>query len=77
MAYNFNKNGFRFYFYSNDHLPKHIHIEKENKTAKYNLEPIELVKSRKFTTAEISKIRILVEENLELFKNKWDEYFNK
>ncbi|MBT0606988.1 DUF4160 domain-containing protein [Aequorivita echinoideorum] len=58
-------------------MPKHIHIEKENKTAKYNLEPIELVKSRKFTTAEISKIRILVEENLELFKNKWDEYFNK
>lgn len=43
-------NGFRFFFYSNEHLPIHIHVEKG--------------------------IRILVEENVEFFKNKWNEYFN-
>lgn len=29
--------GYRLFFYSNDHEPLHIHIEKDNKTAKYNL----------------------------------------
>ncbi len=31
---------FKFFFYSNDHDPPHIHIEKENKPAKFNLDPI-------------------------------------
>jgi Domain of unknown function (DUF4160) len=37
--------GFRFFFYSNEHLPKHIHIEKAEKTAKFNIDFIELIKS--------------------------------
>jgi hypothetical protein len=69
-------NGFRFFFYSNEHLPVHIHIEKDNKTAKFNLEQIELVKSRGFNATELKEMRKLVNENVELFKNKWDEYFN-
>ncbi|MFI5186029.1 MAG: DUF4160 domain-containing protein [Chitinophagales bacterium] len=70
------KNGYRFFFYSNDHLPKHIHIERENKTAKFNLIPVELVKSSKFTASDLRQIRNLVEENVEHLINKWDEYFN-
>ena len=69
-------NGYRFFFYVNDHLPTHIHIEKESKTAKFNLNPVELVKSKKFNSAELRQIRNLVEENCELLKAKWDEHFN-
>lgn len=47
--------GYRFFFYVNDHLPKHIHIEKDNKTAKFNFEPLQLVKSRKFNASEIKE----------------------
>lgn len=69
--------GFRFFFYSNEHLPIHIHIEKENKTAKFNLNPfVELVYSRRFNSSEISEIRKLVSENAELLIHKWNEYFN-
>lgn len=68
--------GFRFFFYVNDHLPMHIHVEKDNKTAKFNLEPIELVRSRKFTSSEMKEIRNLVEANKEFYKEKWNEYFN-
>ena len=71
-----NINGYRFFFYSNEHLPIHIHIEKDNSIAKFNLEPIELVFSRKFNAAEIKEIRIFVEANQSLFKTKWHEYFN-
>jgi hypothetical protein len=70
-------NGFRFFFYTNEHSPVHIHVEKENKTAKYNLEPIvELIYSRKFKASEISEMRKLVIENKDIFIEKWYEYFN-
>ena len=51
------KNGFRFFFYVNDHHPMHIHIEKDNKTAKFNLDFIELVRSNKFNAKELKTIR--------------------
>lgn len=70
------QSGYRFFFYSNDHLPVHIHIEKDNNTAKFVLEPLELVQSRGFNASELREIRKLVEENVILFKNKWNEYFN-
>ena len=69
-------NGFRFFFYSNEHLPMHIHIEKGDGTAKFILLPLELVKSNRFSAKEIKEIRLIIEENVEFFNNKWDEYFN-
>lgn len=73
----FNQKGYRFFFYSNEHLPIHIHIEKGNRTAKFEISPTLLVKSRKFNASEIREMRSLVDENSELIKNKWNEYFNK
>lgn len=73
----FKQNGFRFFFYSNDHLPKHIHIEKSGKTAKFFLDPIQLVVSKKFSASELREIRILIQDNLKLIESSWDEYFNK
>ncbi|OOG77854.1 DUF4160 domain-containing protein [Algoriphagus sp. A40] len=72
----FNQNGFRFFFYSNDHLPRHVHVEKSGKTAKFILNPIELVVSKKFSAAELRDIRILIQEHLKLIEQRWDEYFN-
>ena len=68
--------GFRFFFYINDHTPMHVHIEKGDGTAKFNLEPVELVKSKKLKASELAEIRLLVQEHKEILKLKWDEYFN-
>lgn len=69
--------GYRFFIYSNEHLPIHTHVEKGNATAKFNIEPIvELVKSKKFNASEIAEIRKLVENNKEFLKIKWYEHFN-
>jgi Domain of unknown function (DUF4160) len=65
-----NINGFRFFFYSNEHLPRHIHIEKGEKTAKFNIDFVELVKSYKFNSSELKEIRTLVVEHQELLKQK-------
>ena len=67
--------GFRFFFYSNEHLPKHVHIEEGEKTAKFNIEFVELVKSYRLNASELKQIRNLVEENKELLIQKWDEFF--
>ncbi|MAZ27154.1 MAG: hypothetical protein CL868_08780 [Cytophagaceae bacterium] len=69
-------NGYRFFFYSNEHLPVHVHIEKANMTAKFNLEPVTLVISRRFKASKIAEIRNLVNENAEFLIQKWHEYFN-
>jgi len=68
--------GYRFFFYINDHTPPHIHVEKDRSTAKFDLINAELIKSKRFKAKEISEIRKLVIDNAELFKTKWDEYFN-
>lgn len=68
--------GFRFFFYSNEHLPIHIHIEKGEKTEKYNLENIEIIKSTGFNSKDLKLIRNLIEENQQLLITKWNEYFS-
>jgi hypothetical protein len=35
----------------------------------------ELAKSKRFNAKELNEIRKIILENLELFKNKWDERF--
>jgi hypothetical protein len=67
--------GYRFFFYINDHAPPHIHIEKNRSTAKFFLKNAELAKSKRFNAKELSEIRNIIVENLELFKTKWDERF--
>jgi hypothetical protein len=50
------KNGFEFFFWSNDHSPAHIHVFKAGGEAKFNLEPlVELVYSRGMKVADISQ----------------------
>ena len=45
---------YRFYFYS--HEPPHIHIDRDNLTAKFWLEPIILAKNIGFRDRELKKI---------------------
>jgi hypothetical protein len=72
----FRSGGFRFFFYINDHSPIHIHIEKGKGTAKFKLDPVELIRSKRLKASELAQIRHLIFRNLELFKAKWDENIN-
>ena len=69
--------GYRFFFYSNEGTePPHIHVEKGDMTAKFWLEPVELVNSYGFSAKEINELRKLVMEHQQQFKVKWNEYFS-
>ena len=69
-------NGYRFFFYSNDHLPIHIHIEKGDYVAKFNINPLELVYSNGFRATDLKIIRNIIMDNVDLIESKWNEHFN-
>jgi Domain of unknown function (DUF4160) len=68
---------YRFFFYAGDRQePPHVHVERENNTAKFWLDPIRLQRTRGFRRNEINRILRLVEEHREHLLRSWDEYFN-
>ena len=68
---------YRFYFYSSDaNEPSHIHVQRERFTAKFWLSPIRLQRSKGFRDHDLIKIQKLIEENKEIFQEKWNEYFS-
>ena len=68
---------YRFFFYSGDRdEPLHIHVEHDNHTAKFWLQPVRLQNSGGFKSKELSRIQDLVEENQAKFVEVWNEHFS-
>lgn len=70
------KNGFKFFFFANEHEPKHIHVTRAGDFAKIELKTLKItnncLKSRDLKKA----LEITQEHRLE-FERKWDEYFKR
>ncbi len=71
------KNGpYRFFFYAGDKdEPRHIHVERDDKIAKFWLEPIRMHSSGGFSRAEIGRIQEIIEEHHVRFREAWNDYF--
>jgi hypothetical protein len=66
---------YRVFFYSFDcHEPKHVHIQREQLTCKFWLEPIALSKNSGFSPRELNLIRRLIEANILPIKEAWHEH---
>jgi hypothetical protein len=69
------KNGFSFFFYSNEHRPIHVHVEKGDGDAKFNLEPlVELVESHGLKTRDLSDAEEIINEHLQQIIEAWKAY---
>jgi hypothetical protein len=69
---------YRFFFYAGDRdEPKHVHVERDDKTAKFWLDPIRLQSSGGFSRAELSRIETMVRNHRKALMEVWDEYFGK
>lgn len=75
----FSRDGFRFFFYSNEgNEPVHTHVEKGSGCANYWMLPaVSLNYADGFTRREIRRMTELVEESKELILEKWEEYFGE
>ncbi|HIE12731.1 MAG TPA: DUF4160 domain-containing protein [Desulfotomaculum sp.] len=67
---------YRFYFYSHDcGEPRHMHVDRENKSAKFWLEPsVSLAENRGYGRKELRDIERIISENLERLRNEWDAF---
>ena len=67
---------YRFYFYSHEpNEPPHIHVERDNISAKFWLLPISLAQNLGFRPKELRQVQALAEQNQEQFREAWNEYF--
>lgn len=69
------KNGYRFFFYSNEHRPIHVHVRHGDGEAVFNVEEsVELRESQNMKLNELSKAQELAEEFRDLILEKWHEH---
>jgi hypothetical protein len=69
--------GYRFYFFSNEHEPIHVHVKFGAGKARFEIaEDVLLLESKGMKVQELRRAQDLVEENVELIRRKWREYFD-
>ena len=72
------EHGFRFHFFSEEHLPIHIHVKKGGSRARIVLEPIiEIDKNYGFSPPEMRKIMQIISEHYEHLIEQWYETFGR
>jgi hypothetical protein len=67
---------YRFYFYSHEpnELP-HVHVDRDDLSAKFWLDPAALARNFEFTARELNTIESLVQTNQEQLLEAWHGYF--
>lgn len=69
---------YRLFFVSLDYdEPPHVHIQREDKIAKFWLEPVALAKTGGFKAHELGRLARLVGEHQHEFLEKWYEFFGR
>ena len=66
---------YRFFFYSFDcDEPVHVHVERDDATCKFWLQPLTLAASYAFSPKELNRIRGVIQANLALINEAWHEH---
>lgn len=68
------KDGFRFFFYANEHEPKHIHVTKGDDYAKIELCSLRVIQNF-MNPGDLKKALEITEEHNHEFEERWDEWF--
>ena len=67
---------YRFFFYSSDGgEPAHIHVERDDRIAKFWLDPVRLARIGVFRANEIATVITLVSEHRDTLLEAWHRSF--
>jgi hypothetical protein len=70
------KGPYRFFFYSGDGSePPHIHVERDDRVAKFWLAPVRLADAGRFGRLEAARLRAIVQINTDALLRSWHEFF--
>jgi len=73
----FEQEGFRFFFYSNDHAPIHVHVRYAGGEAVFIVtESVELRESSGLKVRDLKRAQELAEEHRTVIVSKWHEFFD-
>lgn len=67
----------RFFFYSGDgDEPQHVHVVRDDRVAKFWLNPVRMQRSGGLRRSEIRRIQRIIEANRELLIEAWNDYLD-
>ena len=67
---------YRIYLYSHEpNEPPHVHIDRDNFSAKFWLNPVSFARNRGFNARELRQIERIVQDNRLQLLEAWNEYF--
>ena len=69
--------GLRFFFYSEEHLPIHIHVQNGDGRAKIIVADLEVVENMGIKPKDLRKAITIIEEYREDIIKAWNEYFDE
>lgn len=69
--------GLRFFFYSNDHEPLHVHVRNSDGEARFTIDPVSCIENNGLKNKDLYLAESIIEENKSIFLNRWSEFFQK
>ena len=73
----FSEGPYRFFFYSGDRdEPPHVHVARDNRVAKFWLDPVRMQRSGGLRRREIRRIQQTIQTNRRMLVEAWNDYFN-
>jgi hypothetical protein len=70
---------YRFYFYSHDLInePPHVHIDRDELSAKFWLNPVALARNLGFSASELRKVERIVSEHQSELLERWHREYGR
>ena len=69
--------GLRFYFYSEEHLPIHVHVQNGDGKAKINVETLEVIENKGIKPTDLKKAVDAVRSYQTDIIKAWYEHFDE
>jgi hypothetical protein len=70
--------GYRSWFYEADlDEPAHVHVGREEREAKYWLNPVRVARAGRFKPVDLREIERIIEDNRDFLLNAWQEEQNR
>ena len=67
---------YRFYFHSHEpNEPSHVHVDRDDLSAKFWLQPLGLARNLGFSPKELRRIQRLISQHVEAFLEAWHGHF--
>lgn len=70
--------GMRFFFFANEHLPIHIHVQNSDGRAKFYVLPkVKLVSNKGLKPSDLKLAKTVIEENKTTIIKAWEVFHGK